>query len=225
MTIKILVLADVHGELERLSDLINNIKERDFDIVLCPGDFTDMFNIPEGYSQMDVAELVLLKLLSLGKPLLCVPGNHDPYDILDIFEEYNVNLHEKARTFKGLKFVGFGGAETPFNTKFEPTEDEIREHLDRLVKGTKDISVLVTHNPPHNTKVDKTETGEHVGSKSVRVFIEKHQPVLAVSAHIHEAGGADKIGKTTVFYPGAVFSGYYGIVKIDKNVECEIKKI
>lgn len=223
--LKILVVADMHGEFEKFSALVEKLRGQDFDLIICPGDFTDMYNIPEGYTQIDIAELILHKLLSFGKPVLCIPGNHEPYEIVDLFDEYDVNLHEKIKKIKGVEFVGFGGAATPFNTKFEPTEEEIDASLEKRVKGVKGKFVLVVHNPPFNTNMDKVETGEHVGSKAVRRFIENAKPMLAISAHIHEAGGTDKLGKTTLFYPGVVYEGYYGIVEIGDEVKCEMKKI
>lgn len=222
--LKIMVIADIHGEFEKFSKLVDKTKEHEFDVVLCPGDFTDIFNTPEGYSQVDICELVLQKLLSLGKPVFCVPGNHDPYDTIDLFEEYNVNIHGAVKEFRGVEFVGFGGAATPFNTKFEPTEEEIRNTLDSKVRDIKGKFILVTHNPPFGTNLDKTETGGHVGSKTIRDFIEKNKPLLAISAHIHEAGGTDNLGETTLFYPGVAYEGYYGLVEIDKEIKCEIKK-
>ncbi len=223
--LKILVIADVHGEFEKFSKLVDKIRSHEFDLVICPGDFTDMYNIPEGYSQLDIAELIIQKLLSLGKPVFCIPGNHEPYDIIELFDEYGTNLHEKTRAFMGTEFIGFGGAATPFNTKFEPTDEEIDAALTKSMKGVKGKFILVVHNPPFETNLDKVEAGEHVGSKAVRQFIEKEKPLLAISAHIHEAGGVDKLGTTTLFYPGASYEGYYGLVEIDKEVKCEIKKI
>lgn len=221
---KIMVVADIHGEFEKFSKIVDKTKEHDFDLVICPGDFTDVFNTPEGYSQVDITELILQKLLSFGKPVFCVPGNHDPYDTLDLLDEYNVNIHGMVKKLKGLEFVGFGGAATPFNTKFEPTEEEIKETLEKRVNDIKGKFILVTHNPPFGTNLDKTETGEHVGSKSIRGFIEKNKPLLAISAHIHEAGGIDKLGETTLFYPGVAYEGYYGLVEMGKEIKCEIKK-
>lgn len=221
---KIMVIADIHGEFEKFSKIVDKTKEHDFDLVICPGDFTDVFNTPEGYSQVDITELILQKLLSFGKPVFCVPGNHDPYDTLDLLDEYNVNIHGRVKKFRGLEFVGFGGAATPFNTKFEPTEEEIKETLEKRVNDIKGKFILVTHNPPFGTNLDKTETGEHVGSKTIREFIEKNKPLLAISAHIHEAGGIDKLGGTTLFYPGVAYEGYYGLVEVGKEIKCEIKK-
>jgi Icc-related predicted phosphoesterase len=222
---KIIVFADVHGEFEKLSKMIDKINDRDFDAVICPGDFTDMYNIPEGYSQMDIAEIIVQKLMSFGKPVFCVPGNHEPYDILDVFDEYDVNVHMNHKKMGNFDIIGFGGAATPFNTKFEPTEEEIKNGLECAAKHVKGKFILITHNPPYNTDLDKTESGEHVGSKNVREFIEKNKPVLALSAHIHEAGGTGKIGGSVLFYPGAVYEGYYGMITIDDEVKCEIRKI
>lgn len=223
--LRILVIADVHGEFEKFSKLVDGIRSHDFDLVICPGDFTDMYNIPEGFSQLDIAELIVQKLLSFGKPVFCIPGNHEPYEIVEVFDDYGVNLHEKTRELKGYEFVGFGGAATPFNTKFEPTDEEIDAALEKRVKDVKGKFILVVHNPPFETKLDKVETGEHVGSKAVRQFIEKEKPLLAISAHIHEAVGIDKLGNTTLFYPGTSYEGYYGLVEIDQEVKCEIKKL
>lgn len=222
--LKILVVADIHGEFEKFSRMIDKLKRRDFDVVVCPGDFTDMYNIPEGFNQIDIAELIIQKLLSLGKPVLCIPGNHEPYEIIDLFEEYGVNTHGTVKKIKDYEFIGFGGAMTPFNTKFEPPEEEIKASLDAQAKKVKGNFILLVHNPPFNTKMDKVETGEHVGSKVIREFIEKTKPILALSAHIHEAVGVDKIGRTTLFYPGVSYEGYYGIVEIGNEVKCEIKK-
>lgn len=222
---KILVIADVHGEFEKLSKLVKKIKPADFDLVICPGDFTDMLNIPEGYSQEDIAELVIQELLAIGKPSLFIPGNHDPHEIIEIFDEYGSNLHCHPKSVGGMLFLGFGGASTPFNTKFEPGEEEIKESLGRMASHIKGSFVLVTHNPPKDTHMDKLPDGQHVGSAEIRKFIEAHKPLLAISAHIHENAGTDKIGNTTVFYPGALFEGRYGVVTIEgSKVTCELKK-
>ncbi len=224
-TMKILIIADVHGDLKSLSKIIDNFNEK-IDLVICPGDFIDMFNIPEGFSGLEMGEIILQKLFSLNKKMFCVPGNHDPYDIIDLFEEYGVNIHHKRKTFREMTFIGFGGAETPFNTNFEPTEDEIEESLNRITRRNERGLILITHNPPFNTKLDKLSTGEHVGSNAIREFIKKKKPILAISAHIHESIGKDKIGSTVLFYPGPVFNGYYGIVEIEKGmVRCQTKKV
>jgi Icc-related predicted phosphoesterase len=212
---RILVVADIHGKFELASEILGKIKEK-YDILICPGDFTDIFNVPQGFSQENIADMVVQKLLATNKPAFCVPGNHDPFEILEIFNEYDVNLHNKVRVFDGIKFLGWGGAPTPFDTPFEPSEEETVDVLGRLGdKVEKGGFILVTHNPPANTKLDKTLSGSHVGSGAVMKFIQEKQPVLAISAHIHEAGGKDKVGGTTLFYPGPLFDGFYGVVDLE----------
>lgn len=222
---KILIIADIHGETNKLKEVLDNVKEQ-FDLILAPGDFTDMYSHPMEFSQMDIANLIIHKLVSLHKPMLCVPGNQDPYEILNILDEFDANLHEKIRSFSGLDFIGFGGAVTPFATKFEPPEEEVKAALERLVKDVKKDFILLVHNPPKNTKLDKTSGGKHVGSQVIRDFILKHKPILTISAHIHESANIDKIGKTTLFYPGPVMDGKYGIVEIDNGkVRCRIEEV
>lgn len=224
---KILVIADIHGDFEKLGELVEKLSGEKFDVIICPGDFTDMFSQPKEFSQIDIANMVVQKLSVLGAPLLCVPGNHDPYEILELFDEYGVNLHAKTIEVKGIRFVGWGGAPTPFNTIFEPSDEETKETLDSLSQRVENGKfILVTHDPPKNTEVDMIAPGKHVGSPVVREFIEKKEPIIAISAHIHESAGKEELGKTTLFYPGPLFDGKYGIVNLEGNkVHLEIKNI
>jgi hypothetical protein len=223
---RMLVIADMHGYSEDISRFFSKIDARSFDLIVCPGDFTDMFNQPPGFSQHNIAELNLQKLVSFGTPVMCVPGNHDPYEIIDVFEEYGVNLHGKVRRFGNETFMGWGGALTHFHTALEPTEEETEEALGRMGSEAGRGAIVVVHNPPHGTKLDKIATGEHVGSPAIRRFVEKNAPKLVISAHIHESRGTDTLGKSTLFYPGPFYAGLYGIVSVDgRGVSCEIKRI
>jgi Icc-related predicted phosphoesterase len=221
---KILVVADIHGEYQKLDKVLDKAGS-DYDLVICPGDITDMFNIPQHFSQEDVANLVIQKLLALNKPLLCVPGNQDPYETIDMLNGYDANLHGKIKTAGGLSLLGWGGALTPFNTLFEPTEEETGAALKALSTKIAGDFVLVVHNPPKGTKLDKIPSGEHVGSKAIADFIVEKKPLLAISAHMHENAGTDKLGETTLFYPGPAYEGWYGIVEISgKKVKCTAKQ-
>ena len=225
---KILIFADTHGEYEKAAEVLNQVKTEGIDLILCPGDFTDMFAVPEGFSQMDIADMILQKIMALKVPVLCVPGNHDPYEVLELFNEYNVNLHDKVKKVKGVFLIGWGGAPTPFNTIVEPSEEETAESLEKMFSRLKgEPFVLMVHNPPKDTKLDVTFSKRHVGSEAIRKFIEKRKPILAISAHIHEARGMDKLGSTALFYPGALFEGYYGVAEIGPKMEvkCETRRI
>lgn len=224
---RILVLADIHSRLDKLEEVLEKAEKERVDLVVCAGNLTDCFDSPLDLEQVDVADMVVQKLLLLKKPLLCIPGNHDPYEIVDLFEEYGANVHDRTKTAGGMIFVGFGGAETPFRTVFEPTDAEVKESLEYNSKNLQAGKfVLVAHNPPKDTKLDKILSGEHVGSKAIREFILAKKPLLAISAHIHEGAGEDRLGGTVLFYPGPVINGKYGVVEIDGDkVKTEMKAV
>ena len=224
---RILVLADIHSRLDKLGEIVEAAQKEKFDLVVCAGNLTDSFDSPLDLEQVDIADMVVQKLMLLKKSILCIPGNHDPYEIVDLFEDYGVNLHDRSRKAGGLVFIGFGGAETPFNTLFEPSDPEIKEGLEYNSKNLQvGKFITVVHNPPKETKMDKVISGEHVGSKAVRDFVLEKKPQLCISANIHEGAGEDKLGDTVLFYPGPVVSGKYGIVEINGDkVKAEIKSV
>jgi len=71
--------------------------------------------------------------------------------------------------------------------------------------------IFVSHSPPSNTPLDVIYSGKHVGSVSIRNFVEKWSEkgllIAAFHGHIHESpkrSGAiqTKIGGTLCFNPG-----------------------
>ena len=215
----IIVISDIHGDVENLLLYLDKIKELKFDIIVCPGDFTDV-DVPKGFTQDDVARLIIKELKTLKKPLLCVPGNVDPQKIISILEEEGVSVHGKGGVVNNIGFYGFGGAKTPFNTIIEPSEDELKVGLEGSWESVKDLKQLiqVTHNPPLNTRLDVVQSGIHVGSNAVRSFIEMKAPVVAISSHIHEARGIDRLKNTFLINSGKFSEGYFGIINIENNL-------
>jgi Icc-related predicted phosphoesterase len=69
-------------------------------------------------------------------------------------------------------------------------------------------SVWLVHNPPARLGMDLCHGGRAVGSAAMLHFIEKTQPLLGCSGHIHESpyqpGGqwAARVGRTTWIQPG-----------------------
>jgi Icc-related predicted phosphoesterase len=63
------------------------------------------------------------------------------------------------------------------------------------------------HSPPSGTRLDLIQGGKSAGSRSIKTFIEKNQPLLTLHGHIHESpelSGAymDRIGETPSINPG-----------------------
>jgi hypothetical protein len=220
---KILEIADIHNDVENLMNYIDKLHLLEFDVIVCPGDFTD-YVLPKGFTRIDIARLIIEELKTLKKPILAVPGNQDK-EIIRLLEEEEISIHGKTKIIDDFAFYGFGGARTPFETPFEPSEVEIEEGLKKAFKEIENFenSIQVTHIPPAKTRLDIIYSGIHVGSETVRKLIEERKPLVAFCAHVHEARGVDEIGNTKLINSGRFPEGYCGLVTIqDKKVEAKI---
>jgi Icc-related predicted phosphoesterase len=90
----------------------------------------------------------------------------------------------------------------------------ILEDLSRLTKPINyKKAIYIMHSPPFGTKLDLIQGGKSAGSRSIKTFIERTQPLLTLHGHIHEApelSGTylDRIGETLSINPGQfAFSG------------------
>ena len=101
-----------------------------------------------------------------------------------------------------------------FNEEIRSVEKEsgtIEKDLEKLkTLSNPKKTIYVIHAPPYNTKLDIITTGTHVGSKSIRNFIEKEQPLLTLHGHIHESpqmsgSWKDNIGKTICINVGSSY--------------------
>jgi Icc-related predicted phosphoesterase len=94
--------------------------------------------------------------------------------------------------------------------RFDPERRSptIAEGLEALAAGSPPGDTIhVLHSPPRDTACDVIMTKQHVGSRAIRAYIEKHSPPLVLSGHIHESprmSGAwrDAIGRTVCVNPG-----------------------
>ena len=210
---RIIAITDIHGNENKVKWLIEKIRDEKFDALLIAGDITH-------FKGRRSAEKILNHFLELDRPIYAVMGNCDGRDVLDLLEELGISIHNKRIEIDGIGIVGFGGSNiTPFSTIWEFHDDEIWESLN---KNYRDEDTLLMHVPPYKTKVDKTFTGLHVGSKALRKFIEEKQPPLVICGHIHEARGIDEIGKTLIVNPGPLFRGHYAVIDINEERKVSI---
>jgi hypothetical protein len=162
--------------------------------------------------------------------ILAQPGNMDLDGVTAYIREQDMDIHLRVRELApGLGLMGMGfSAPTPFGTPGEIPEPTLAQWLDEtyaLADGF-DQLICVIHEPPRDTKVDRLSNGQHVGSPGVRSFLERVQPALAVTGHIHEAAGTDRIGETPVINPGMLADG--GFVRIDfdgETVTASLEKV
>jgi len=213
-------LSDIHGDLPMIEKIKRIIAKAD--VTLLVGDITN-------FGRQAEIKQVLTPVIQSARKIFAVSGNCDYHEVDAWLSEQNVNLHGKGEIYRGIGFVGLGGSLiTPFQTPNELTEEEIDHYL---TIGNSQVSsnismILVSHQPPFRTKCDRISSGHHVGSIAVREFIEKHQPKICFTGHIHESTGVDKIDDTYVINPGKLNKGYYAYAEIHEIVETiEIRSI
>ncbi len=203
----IIALADIHGGLKYLPGICEELKHAH--LVLVAGDITNFGKYKE-------AAQIVSELRKHNPRILAIPGNCDKAGVSEYLAYEGINLDCKSVKVEGITLLGLGGSlPCPGRTPNEAPDEQFAICLKELGHEVfPDGSfVLVTHQPAFGTVVDKA--GEHhTGSRSIRSFIERYQPLLAVSGHIHEAVGVDHIGKTTLVNPGPLRHGKYAYIEI-----------
>jgi Icc-related predicted phosphoesterase len=183
--LKLLIFSDIHNDWKTLERLL----AVEADMYISAGD-----QVSWGRGLDRCAEI----LRTRGERVWVLPGNHESASqISAMCEKYGLNdFHERTFEAGRWKVAGLGYSSiTPFDTPGEYTEEQIAEKLTPF--AGLDPLVLVCHAPPYNTELDQVRRGLHAGSKSVREFIEKHQPEYFFCGHVHEAEGVEiALGKT-----------------------------
>jgi Icc-related predicted phosphoesterase len=156
-----------------------------------------------------------------------IAGNDDPHEVdeaLDAGRALQNADHRITWLDDWLPMLSLGDSTpTPWNSPREIDEDEYERELDQLVAQLDDprTAVFNLHVPPYDSSIDLapeldaelrvryTSVGEPrmapVGGKAVRAAIERHQPLVGLHGHVHEARGRAKIGQTACFNPGSVY--------------------
>jgi uncharacterized protein len=173
-------------------------------------------------------EFATQRLAGSAVRILTAPGNDDPFLIDDVLREHGgerVALVEGeiVEVAPGHELLTTGWTnKTPWDTPREYPEEAIHERLQRLAGGLADpgSAILNLHVPPYNSRLDtapllgqdlrvRTSMGAPlvapVGSTAVRAAIEEHQPLLTLHGHIHESGGAVRIGRTLAINAGSEY--------------------
>jgi Icc-related predicted phosphoesterase len=215
---KIISFGDIHEDLNNLTLLKNEMESAD--LVIVTGDLTNFNGRKE-------AERVIDEIMKYNENVLAQLGNLDQPEVNDYLTEKGINLHRNGFIRDDIGIFGVGGSNlTPFNTPTEFSEDEIETFLLEGIDKVKDakFKIMVPHMPPKDTKIDIITTGAHVGSQSVRDFILKHKPDIALSGHIHEARGSDTIKNTLAFNAGMFREGGYVVItKTPEGLSAELK--
>ncbi len=217
---KILAFTDFHGNQEAYQAAKRLIANEEPDFVLVAG---DIINYDANQARKFLAELA-----SAGRAVYFVPGNMDSAELGGWPGTENVRgIHGRYESLEGISLIGLGGSpHGPFRTVFEYSEEEATRLLDTAAKDYQGGRlILVSHCPAKDTRIDLVSSGDHVGSMSVRKFVEKTQPVLVVSGHVHEAQGIDNLGLTTLVNTAPAQRGHYAHITLKDSVTVNFAKL
>ncbi|QLA16931.1 metallophosphoesterase family protein [Desulfolutivibrio sulfoxidireducens] len=200
-------VGDIHGDVANLAR-IPGISRADG--VIVTGDLTIRGDQSEG-------KRVIEAVRAVNPAVYAQIGNMDRQEIDDWLTAEEINIHRRVvELAPGLGLMGIGwSTPTPFGTPSEISEAGLSRWIDEThaLAGSYSDLVVVVHTPPYGTATDRLPSGGHVGSPAVRAFLERVQPLLCVTGHIHESRAVDLVGTTTVINPGPLAAG--GYVRID----------
>lgn len=193
MSMKLLLFSDLHTDTsaaKRMVDLAHTV-----DVVIGAGDFA---NVRRGISVcIDILQAIRI-------PTVLVPGNNESYEELIAacakWPSATV-LQGTGVEIASLPFFGIGGGIpiTPFG---DWSCDFSEADAARLLNNCPAGAVLVSHSPPKGA-VDRSSSGQSLGSTAVRDAVIRLKPRLVVCGHIHGSAGQQAyIGSTPVINAG-----------------------
>lgn len=186
---KILAIGDLHGDTGLVKKVAKMAKDEKVDIIILPGDLTWLEKS---------AKNLIGPFIRENKKVLIMPGNHETMTTIDFLTQVypnTKNIHGVGIKENDLGIFGVGYADAgPFHID----DKKVAEALEKGYAQIKNMKkkIMVTHS--HHAGSMAEFTG-FPGSKAIKKAIEKFQPDLVISAHIHEAGGIEEqIGKTRI---------------------------
>jgi Icc-related predicted phosphoesterase len=165
------------------------------------------------------------KLAGTSVRCLIMPGNDDEFEIDPALGSERVeNPDDRVIRIGDLQLLSSGWANpTPWDSPREETEEQLADRFERIAANLDpELPALFNlHVPPFDTGLDTaaeldaelgvvTTGGQPnmipVGSRAVRDFIEKRQPLAGLHGHIHESRGVARLGQTVCLNPGSNYA-------------------
>ena len=212
-------IADIHGNAKPIPEIGEILSSAD--LILLSGDITHFGGEKEASQIIDL-------IRNYNSNILAVTGNCDTKEVDSYLERENIQIHGRHIEIDGVSVFGAGGSlPCPSPTPNIYTEAEYIEIFDGSTEGIEENlpTIMISHQPPINTLNDTISSGAHVGSETVREFIENIEPLVCFTGHIHEAPGIDEIGVTKIVNPGPLGTGSYAYMEIRDKIDIlEIRK-
>lgn len=188
--LKILAAGDIHGDSSISKKLADRAEKEDVDLIILIGDITGA--VP--------SKNIIKPFIDKHKRVIFVPGNWESRSDADaIAKMYGIkNIEKNYVVYKNVGIFGIGAADW----NLYPNDEKTLAHLKRQNEKIKNLEkkIMISHVHAAGTK---SELSGIPGSEGLRTAIEKIQPALFLSGHIHELEGVEeKIGKTRVINVG-----------------------
>lgn len=175
------------------------------------------------------AEIADEKLAGTDVVIYGMAGNDDDEAVDDVFHgDHLVNVEGMVTRIGEYQLLSCAwGNPSPWKTPRELPEEDLLQKLEGIAMGLEgDVPAIFNlHIPPFDTALDTgpdvagvDENGvvmvrkvggqpqqAPVGSRAVRTFVERHQPMLSLHSHIHESRGVARLGNTLCVNPGSSY--------------------
>lgn len=187
--LRILAAGDLHGDTKLAEKLAERAEKEKVDLVILNGDITGLVE----------TENLIKPFTKRNEKVVFVPGNWDSEETASFLSKF-YGIKNIDNYYVKYKNVGIFGAGNP--RALFPDEKETFNKLKKNFEKVKNLEkkIMVTHIHAAGTK---SELSGFPGSSGIRKAIEKFQPDLFISGHIHELEGVEeKIGKTRVINIG-----------------------
>jgi putative phosphoesterase len=187
---KILAASDIHGDSDASKKLAEKAKKEKVDLVILAGDLTGAIE----------TENIIKPFIDRKQRVVFVPGNWDSSESAEFFSKlYGVkDVGKHYVKYDDVGVFGIGSPDWQMDLNEKRTMKKLEEDFDKIKDLEKKI--MVSHLHAADTKA---EFSGIEGQEVLRKAIEKFQPDIFLSGHIHEAEGLkENIGNTRVFNLG-----------------------
>ncbi len=204
----LLFVADLHYSLKQFDWLLAQAGR--YDLVAIGGDLLDLASALESDVQIAIVEKYL-GLLSQKSRLVVSSGNHDG-DNRNLADESIAEWVQAARGDRvhvdGDSF-DLGAAHFTVCPWWDGdlTRAEVDAQLEREAPRAHGPWIWIYHAPPEGARTSWTGR-RFIGDESLRQWIDRYQPAMVFSGHIHnspfhdDGSWIDRLGRTWVFNPG-----------------------
>ena len=187
---KILAASDIHGDSAASKKLAEMAEKEKVDLVVLAGEIPGVVETKN----------IIKPFTDRNQRVVFVPGNWDSSESVEFLSKlYGIkNVGKHYVKYDNVGVFGVGSPDWQMNLNEKKTMKKLEDDFNKIKDLEKKI--MVSHLHASDTKA---EFSGIEGEEVLRKAIEKFQPDVFLSGHIHEAEGLnEKIGKTRVFSLG-----------------------